>query len=258
MDTKTLSTNEILDMISEIDINEYPLYADLFSKDARKSVQKIGQRLLKQYKKNEREKSRIEAMKKYEYDLYTSGCLSIAGVDEVGRGPLAGPVVAAAVILPKDFCVLGINDSKQLSEKKREQLILEIEKKAIDIGLGVVDEKIIDEINILNATKLAMKKAIQSLENRPDHLLIDALTLEDMDINQTAITKGDQKSISIAAASIVAKVTRDRMMCQYHKQYSEYDFLGNKGYGTKKHYEGIREFGLCPIHRRTFLKDFVK
>lgn len=258
MDTKALSTNEILDMLDEIDMNEYPLYADLFSNDSRKSVQKIGQRLLKQFRKNEHEKARVEIMKKHEYDLYSAGCLRVAGVDEVGRGPLAGPVVAAAVILPKDFCVLGINDSKQLSEKKREQLILQIERHAVDIGLGVVDEKIIDEINILNATKLAMKKAVQSFKHMPDHLLIDALTLEHIDVKQTAIIKGDQKSISIAAASIVAKVTRDRMMCQYHKKYPEYDFLGNKGYGTKKHYEGLRSSGLCPIHRRSFLKDFVK
>lgn len=253
VDTKILTVDEIMDMIDDIYIDEYPLYAELFYKDSRSAVQKMGKRLETQYKKHLIEVVRTEKMKEYEKSFFDSGCKIIAGVDEVGRGPLAGPVVAAAVILPQDFNVLGINDSKKLTEKKREELVREIEKHALSIGIGIVDNKIIDEINILNAAKLAMRKAIESLTYEPEHILIDALKLEDVKINQTGIIKGDEKSISIAAASIVAKVKRDKMMCEYHNLYPQYDFVSNKGYGTQKHYEGIQEYGLCPLHRRTFV-----
>lgn len=258
MDTKVLSASELTQMIDEIEIEEYPLYVDLFLNDSRKIVQGLGKKLASRYKKYIQEKEKLEHMKVYENNLYMSGYTMIAGVDEVGRGPLAGPVVASAVILPKDFSILGINDSKMLTEKKREQLYQAIQENALVIGIGIVDHNVIDEINILNASKLAMEKAIESLVQEPDYILIDAITLENLSIGQKGIIKGDQKSISIASASIIAKVTRDRMMCEYHERFPQYDFQGNKGYGTEKHYEGIKKHGLCPIHRKTFLKEFTK
>ena len=190
-------------------------------------------------------------MKEYENELYDKGIKYIAGVDEVGRGPLVGPVVTAAVILPKDFYDERINDSKKLTEKKRELLYDVIMKNAISVGIGISSEKIIDEINILEATKRAMKEAINNLNVKPEHLLIDAVKL-DLDIPQTSIIKGDAKSESIAAASIVAKVIRDRMMYELDAKYPMYDFKNNKGYGTKKHITAIREYGIIDEHRKTF------
>lgn len=198
--------------------------------------------------------SRLEDMKLYEELLYEQGCRYIAGTDEVGRGPLAGPVVAVALILPRDFSILGVDDSKKLSAKKREALFDIIKENCISFGVGIVDHDIIDEINILQATKLAMKIAFGQLEPKPDHLLIDAMTLPEINCPQTGIVQGDSKSVTIAAASILAKVTRDRMMLEYHLEYNCYSFDNNKGYGTKAHYEGIRDNGLCPIHRKSFLK----
>jgi len=202
-------------------------------------------------------------MKIHEDELYSGGALYIAGVDEVGRGPLAGPVVASAVILPKDFVLLGINDSKKLSEKKRDSFFDIIKEQAVAIGMGVVDNFVIDDINILEATKLAMAKAVfdaernllETLGKPVDHLLIDAVTLKNVEIPQRNIIKGDENSISIAAASIIAKVTRDRMMMEFHEEYPNYAFDKNKGYGTKAHYEGIEKNGICAIHRRSFLKN---
>jgi len=202
-------------------------------------------------------------MKFHEDELYGRGAFYIAGVDEVGRGPLAGPVVAAAVILPKDFVLLGINDSKKLSEKKRESFFEIIKEQAVAVGIGLIDNFVIDEINILEATKLAMEQAVseasQNLINTQDasidYLLVDALTLKNVAIRQRNIIKGDENSISIAAASIVAKVTRDRMMLEFHEKYPHYGFDKNKGYGTKAHYEGIANHGICEIHRRSFLKN---
>lgn len=193
-------------------------------------------------------------MKRYEEELYNSGVTLIAGVDEVGRGPLAGPVVAAAVVLPRDFAVLGVDDSKKLSEKKREELFQIIQDQAVCWSIGMADNLRIDEINILEATKEAMTKAVLALPRRPEHVLIDALTLKDVPIAQTGIIKGDAKSVSVAAASILAKVTRDRMMAEYHEKFPFYAFDRNKGYGTKAHYEGIAAKGFCPWHRRSFLK----
>ena len=190
-------------------------------------------------------------MKEYENELYDKGIKYIAGVDEVGRGPLVGPVVTAAVILPKDFYDERINDSKKLTEKKRELLYDVIMKNAISVGIGISSEKIIDEINILEATKRAMKEAINNLNVTPEHLLIDAVKL-DLDIPQTSIIKGDAKSESIAAASIVAKVVRDRMMYELDSKYPMYDFKNNKGYGTKKHISALREYGIIDEHRKTF------
>ena len=188
---------------------------------------------------------------KYENELYDSGAKYIGGVDEVGRGPLIGSVVASCVVLPRDFVLDGLTDSKKLSEKKREEFYDIIKEKAIAIGIGIVDEKIIDEVNIYEATKIAMKKAISDINIKLDHVLIDAMPL-DIDINTTSIIKGDAKSISIAAASVIAKVTRDRMMYELDKKYPMYDLGNNKGYGTKKHIEAIKKYGITKYHRLSF------
>ncbi|MDD6880993.1 MAG: ribonuclease HII [Firmicutes bacterium] len=196
-------------------------------------------------------------------DERRKGGLMVAGIDEAGRGPLAGPVVAACAVLPSDFDVLGVDDSKKLSEKKREELFGKIMEKALAIGVGIADNNLIDDINILQATKKAMKDALaqadEQLRERTgrsiDHVLFDAVTIDDVLIPQENIIKGDATSLSIAAASIIAKVTRDRMMLEYHLKYPSYGFDSNKGYGTKAHYEGINKFGITPIHRKTFLKN---
>lgn len=198
-------------------------------------------------------------MKEFETELYNNGINFIAGIDEVGRGPLVGPVVTAAVILPKAFYDERINDSKKLTEKKRELLYDVIMENAISVGIGISSEDVIDEINILNATKRAMLEAVNNLSVKPEHLLIDAVKLN-TDIPQTSIIKGDAKSESIAAASIIAKVTRDRMMIELDKIHPEYDFKHNKGYGTKKHIEAIRKYGIIKEHRKTFAPcdEYVK
>lgn len=190
-------------------------------------------------------------MKEFETELYESGIKYIAGIDEVGRGPLVGPVVTAAVILPRDFYDERINDSKKLTEKKRELLYDVIMENAVSVGIGISSEDLIDEINILEATKKAMIEAVNNLSVKPEHLLIDAVKLN-IDIPQTSIIKGDAKSESIAAASIIAKVTRDRMMIELDKLHPEYDFKHNKGYGTKKHIEAIEKYGIIKEHRKTF------
>ena len=190
-------------------------------------------------------------MKEYEQELYDKGITLIAGVDEVGRGPLVGPVVTSAVILPVDYYDERINDSKKITEKKREMLFDVIKENALSIGIGISSEKVIDEINILEATKKAMKEAINNLDIKPEHVLIDAVKL-DIDIPSTSIIKGDAKSQSIAAASIIAKVTRDRMMIELDKEHPEYDFKHHKGYGTKKHIEAIYKYGVLDNHRKTF------
>lgn len=190
-------------------------------------------------------------MKEFENELYESGIKYIAGIDEVGRGPLVGPVVTAAVILPKDFYDERINDSKKLTEKKRELLYDVIMENAVSVGIGISSEDVIDDINILEATKKAMIEAVNNLSVKPEHLLIDAVKLN-IDIPQTSIIKGDAKSESIAAASIIAKVTRDRMMIELDKEHPEYDFKHNKGYGTKKHIDAIEKYGILKEHRKTF------
>ena len=202
-------------------------------------------------------------MKQPEAELHKSGYKFIAGVDEVGRGPLAGPVVTAAVVLPEDFDVLGVDDSKKLSEKRREELYDKIMEKALAVGIGMASHEVIDDINILQATKKAMLQAIDDCEQKLlqkqdaeiDFVLLDAVTLEKLTKPQHAVVKGDAKVLAIAAASIIAKVTRDRMMVEYSKEYPWYAFESNKGYGTAAHYAGIREHGTCPIHRLTFLKN---
>lgn len=203
----------------------------------------------------EKERARMYELFAYEreYEAYPYIC----GIDEVGRGPLAGPVVACAVILPKDCDILYINDSKKLSEKKREMLYAEIMEKAVAVGIGIVGPERIDEINILQATYEAMREAISKLSVQPDLLLNDAVKIPGVDIPQVSIIKGDAKSASIGAASIVAKVTRDRMMVEYDSIFPEYGFAGNKGYGTAVHIEALKEIGPTPIHRRSFIGNFV-
>lgn len=213
------------------------------------------ERLKKQQEKLEKELARLKAMSVYE-EQYAS-CSYICGIDEVGRGPLAGPVVAGAVILPKDHTILYLNDSKKLSEKKRELLYDEIMEHAVATGIGMVGPARIDEINILQATYEAMRMAIENLKRKPDVLLNDAVTIPEVEIPQVPIIKGDAKSISIAAASIIAKVTRDRLMKEYDQVIPGYDFAGNKGYGTKAHLEGLRRLGPSPIHRRTFIRNYI-
>lgn len=209
----------------------------------------------KRLAKLEKEKERIEALcefeKKYDY------CQYICGIDEVGRGPLAGPVVAGAVILEKSSRILYINDSKKLSEKKREELFKVISSEAVSVGIGIASPERIDEINILQATYEAMRMAIANLSVVPEILLNDAVTIPLVDIKQVPIVKGDAKSISIGAASIMAKVTRDHMMMEYDEIYPQYKFAKNKGYGTKEHIEALKEYGPCEIHRRSFIKNFV-
>lgn len=205
--------------------------------------------------KLEKELARLEAMREYE-DIYDA-CAYICGIDEAGRGPLAGPVVAAAAVLPKDCQIFYLNDSKKLSEKKRDLLFDEIKEKAVAYGIGIVSPQVIDEINILQATYEAMRQAISQLNVIPEILLNDAVTIPGVDIMQVPIVKGDAKSVSIAAASILAKVTRDRMMMEYDQIYPEYGFAKHKGYGTAAHIAALKEYGPCPIHRRTFIKKFV-
>lgn len=196
---------------------------------------------------------------KYEHELYEKNIDLIAGVDEVGRGPLIGPVVASAVILPKNYKLKGLTDSKKLSEKKRNEFYKIIKRDALSIGIGIISEEKIDEVNIYKATKLAMKEAINNLKIKPQHILIDAMPL-DIDIPTTSIIKGDAKSESIAAASVIAKVTRDSMMYELDKKYPQYGFCNHKGYPTKKHIEAIHEYGLIPGYRKTYapIKDLVK
>ena len=215
-------------------------------------------------KKEEREKllkQKLIDMSVYEKQLYAGGITTVAGVDEVGRGPLAGPVLAACAVLPADWDIPGLDDSKKLSEKKRNEMFQIISDRALAIGIGMEDNNTIDEINILNATKQAMRQAVAEAEKQLGeaigHILVDAVKIEGIDNEQTAIIKGDAKSISIAAASIIAKVTRDNMMKEYALEYPHYAFESNKGYGTKAHYQGINEHGITPIHRKTFLKGIL-
>ncbi|MDD6332877.1 MAG: ribonuclease HII [Clostridia bacterium] len=213
------------------------------------------EREIKKAAKLQAEKERIEAMREFEekYDSFSYIC----GIDEAGRGPLAGPVVAGAVVLPKGKRILYVNDSKKLSEKKREELFDVIKEEALSFGLGIVSPERIDEINILQATYEAMREAVNKLSVSPDILLNDAVTIPGIDIRQVPIIKGDAKSLTIASASILAKVTRDRIMAEYDLQYPEYGFAKHKGYGTKAHIDAIRQFGPCPIHRKTFIKNFI-
>lgn len=204
----------------------------------------------------EKEKLRLLDMCRFETPLYKNGIKYVAGIDEVGRGPLAGPVVTCAMVLKPDVLIEGVNDSKKVSEKKREKLFDILVNNCVSYGIGMANERVIDEINILNATKNAMKEAVSNLKITPEHLLIDAVELG-LNIPTTSLIKGDAFSISIAAASIVAKVTRDRMMCAYDEIYPEYGFCRNKGYGTAEHVEAIKKYGPCPIHRMSFIGGII-
>ena len=233
------------------------LFVQKHEGDARGGVQAVVEQARKKQAALTAEWERMDKMLMFERKYHAMGSRYICGIDEVGRGPLAGPVCACAVILPEDEVILHLNDSKQVPAKKREELYDIIIEKAVAYGIGIVSEKRIDEINILQATYEAMRMAISNLKVKPDLLLNDAVTIPGVTIKQVAITKGDTLSASIAAASIVAKVTRDRMMKEYDKVYPGYSFASNMGYGSAKHYEGLRELGPCEIHRRTFIKEFV-
>lgn len=206
----------------------------------------------------EKEIERLNVLKEFENKLYSEGLKYLAGIDEAGRGPLAGPVVVGIAIMKPDSFIEGVNDSKKISEKKRELLYEQITNEAIDWAVGIVDQNEIDEINILNATKKALHMAITNLKIKPDRILVDALEhIDTCGIPYTSIIKGDAKVYSISAASIIAKVTRDRMMKEYDEIYPEYGFAGHKGYGTAKHIQAIKTYGPCPLHRKTFIKNFI-
>ncbi len=250
------SIGEIKNEMQAACVDELPAFIECYRDDARGGVQKLLESARKKIAALEKERLRCEQLKQYErlYEEYGLVC----GIDEVGRGPLAGPVVAGAVILPKDCDILYINDSKQLSEKKREELYDVIMEKAVAFAVGYATPERIDEINILQATYEAMRDAIHGLSVRPDVLLNDAVTIPKVSIKQVPIIKGDAKSISIGAASIIAKVTRDRLMVQYDSVFPEYDFAGNKGYGSATHIAALKEYGPTPIHRRSFIKNFME
>ena len=251
----SLSLADIKRELKECELSALPEAIGRFEGDERASVQKELQSARKRYDKYIKEVERVEHMALYEekYSEYEFIC----GIDEVGRGPLAGPVVAGAVILPKGSRILYINDSKQLSEAKREELYDRIMDEAVSVGIGESSCERIDEINILNATYEAMRQAISKLDPKPDLLLNDAVTIPGVDIRQVPIIKGDAKSMSIAAASIIAKVTRDRMMVKYDEVYPGYGFASNKGYGAAAHIEALKKLGPTPIHRRSFIGNFV-
>lgn len=248
--------SEIRKTLQAASLSELPAFIDTYGTDSRAGVTALVKRAEKKINEYEKELARTEKMKEFE-KKYASFSY-ICGVDEVGRGPLAGPVVAGAVILPKDCEILCLNDSKQLTEKKREELYEVIMAQAVATGLGFVPPERIDEINILQATYEAMREAISKLQIIPDLLLNDAVTIPGVSIKQVPIVKGDAKSVSIAAASIIAKVTRDRMMVEYDSVYPGYGFAAHKGYGVKEHINAIRKLGPTPIHRKSFIKNFVE
>lgn len=241
---------EVTALLAQVDSLDSPVWADL-AQDERAGVQAAIKKRRKELEKEAAEDARLEAMLCYERALYENGVEFIAGIDEVGRGPLAGPVVAAAVILPKGCKILHLNDSKKIPKAKHQAIYEEVMERAVAVGIGVMDNHIIDQVNIYEATKLAMLESLGKLDQQPQHLLIDAMTL-DTTIQQTSIIKGDANSLSIAAASIVAKVTRDQMMADYDRQFPGYGFAQNAGYGTAEHLQGLAKHGVTPIHRRTF------
>ena len=241
---------EIKEQLANIQRLDDPLLAEL-EQDSRSGVIQAIAKRKREIQKRIDEDERLEGMLAYEKECYARGMELIAGVDEVGRGPLAGPVVAAAVILPKACKIPGLNDSKKIPKYKHKEIYEAVLQNAIAIGIGIKDNHVIDQVNIYEATKLAMMEAIGQLEPQPQHLLIDAMRL-DLPISQTSIIKGDANSLSIAAASIVAKVTRDQMMEEFDREYPGYDFAQNAGYGTAKHLAGLDKLGVTPIHRRSF------
>lgn len=247
---------EIQKEYKEADIELLPDFIQEYINDGRPGVSKIIGQAQKKMEKLRLEKERIFRLKEYE-NKYWEQYEFIGGIDEVGRGPLAGPVITACVILPKDCEILYINDSKKLTAAKREELYEEIMEKAVSVGIGAASEARIDDINILQATYEAMRQAIEESSVEPQILLNDAVTIPQVKIPQVPIIKGDAKSITIGAASIIAKVTRDRMMVEYDSIYPEYHFASNKGYGSAEHIEALKKYGPCPIHRKSFIGNFV-
>ncbi|MCR5717340.1 MAG: ribonuclease HII [Lachnospiraceae bacterium] len=247
--------SEIKEALAACTIEQLPELMSIYESDERNGVQVLLQKAQRRIQTLEAEKERIESLKVFEkqYDMYSYIC----GIDEAGRGPFAGPVCAGAVILPKDSQLLYLNDSKKLSEKKREELFDQIKDYAVSYGIGFASPERIDEINILQATYEAMRDAVSQLSPQPDLLLNDAVTIPKLPMKQVPIVHGDARSVSIAAASILAKVTRDRLMRQYDEVYPEYGFAGNKGYGTADHIAAIRKYGPTPIHRRSFIHDYI-
>lgn len=241
--------------LEQADRGQLPGLLEIYARDTRAGVESLVARFQKKLENEAKEDARLERMLEFEraYPQYSAIC----GIDEAGRGPLAGPVVAGAVILPKDCRIRFLNDSKQLSEKMREQLFDEIMEKAVAVGVGMASPARIDEINILQATYEAMREAVSALPVQPDLLLNDAVTIPGISVRQIPIIKGDAKSLSIAAASVIAKVTRDRLMVQYDREMPQYGFAGHKGYGSAAHIQAIRTYGPSPIHRRTFIKNFL-
>lgn len=249
-----MKIEEIRDLLQAAEDQMLPDFIAGFENDERSGVQQLVQRAQKRLDALEKERERLMAMHQYEEQY--KDCHAICGIDEAGRGPLAGPVVAAAVILPKDCEILYLNDSKQLSAKKRELLYDEIMEKAVSVGVGYATPQRIDEINILQATYEAMRQAVNKLSLCPDILLNDAVRIPGLPMQQVPIVKGDAKSVSIAAASIIAKVTRDRLMMEYDKAMPQYHFAANKGYGSAEHIEALAVYGASPIHRRSFITHF--
>ncbi|SFQ21829.1 RNase HII [Desemzia incerta] len=247
---KPLSITEVKNILQTI-VDPHDERLKEFRLDARKGVIAAVRSWDKKAEKQQLAQEKLQEMLAYERRAWAHGKEFIAGVDEVGRGPLAGPVVSAAVIFPEDFNIVGINDSKQLSLAKRNELFDIIQEKALAVGVGIKDAAVIDQVNIYEASKLAMLEAIEQMPIQPDHLLVDAMTLP-LPISQESIIKGDAKSVSIAAASIIAKVTRDRMMEEYDVMYPGYGFPNNAGYGTKEHLTALEDLGVTPIHRRSF------
>ena len=250
------SISAIKAVFAKASMEELPGLMAEYERDERSGVQALLISAAKKLNALEKEKQRTERMKKFEYQY--ANAAFICGIDEVGRGPLAGPVVAGAVILPKDCDILYLNDSKQLSEKKREELYEVIMEKAVSAAVGYAAPERIDEINILQATYEAMRDAVSALSVKPELLLNDAVTIPGVDIPQVPIIKGDAKSISIAAASIIAKVTRDRLMVEYETVFPQYGFAANKGYGSPQHIAALKRYGPCPIHRKSFIGHFVE
>lgn len=250
-----MPVGEIKRIFENASIEELPDVIARFMTDERSGVQALIEKAKKKLDALEKEKARIEALKEFERKYEHLGY--VCGIDEVGRGPLAGPVVTGAVILPKDCKILYLNDSKKLSEKKREELYDIIMEQAVAVSIGYNSPERIDEINILQATLEAMRNSLQNINPKPAVLLNDAVTIPGVDIKQVPIIKGDAKSVSIAAASIIAKVTRDRLMVEYDKLYPEYGFASNKGYGSAEHIEALKKYGKCPIHRDSFIKNFI-
>lgn len=246
----------IREQFQTIPTEQLPGWLEQYREDPRAGVQTLVKRAEKAIAALEQEKERVWEMQSFEREYRPCGV--ICGIDEAGRGPLAGPVVAAAVCLPEDCELLYVNDSKKLSEKKREELFDQIRETAVSYGIGIVGPDVIDEINILQADYEAMRIAVSQLKPQPEVLLNDAVRIPGLSMKQVPIIRGDAKSLSIAAASILAKVTRDRMMAEYDKIYPEYGFAGNKGYGSASHIEALKTYGPCPIHRRSFIGHFVE